>query len=86
MSAKHHNVNALVSLLGEAGLDLIFQALCTERDRLKAEAEGPRGTDETVKAAELADALTELYASNLVADKCCGVLKVTHAYCEERKS
>lgn len=72
------NLDSLFGLLGGPARRLIFQALCTERDRLRVlEAEGKATTDDV----ELASTLTEVYASNLVADECCGILKQTHAYC-----
>lgn len=67
------NTDALFSLLGLEARRRIFQALCTERDRLEALGES--------EALTLTHDLVEIYASNLVADECCGRLIATHAYC-----
>jgi hypothetical protein len=69
------NLDNLFGLLGPAARERIFQALCTERDRL--DALGPAAES----AASLTSVLTEVYASNLVADQCCGQLRTTHAEC-----
>lgn len=70
---KWKNTNALLSMLGESARNLILQALCTERDRLD---------DTDSQYYRQVAAFAELYAANLVADKCCGRLLATHAYCD----
>lgn len=52
----------------------VFQALCTERDRLD---ENGRHANVRTSTAQL----VEVFAAALVADDCCGEIRETHAYC-----
>lgn len=78
------NLDRLFSLLSDDARQLVFQALCTERDRLKVLlARQVPGADQKLVAdgVDMAAILVDMYASNMVADQCCGKLLGTHAYC-----